>query len=118
MPPYPVFFSYSHKDEAFRDELERHLSGLVNTGKLVLWHDRKLVGGDEWQPAINQRLEDARIVLLLVSADFMHSPYCQDETKRAVAVTAMARRASSRSCSGPPISRVRPSRRSRASRRT
>jgi hypothetical protein len=41
--------------------------------------------GEEWKGAIDRNLEEAQIVLLLISPDFLASAYCYDiETKRAV----------------------------------
>jgi hypothetical protein len=80
-----VFYSYSHKDEAFREELETHLSLLKRQGVIEAWHDRKITAGQEWANAIDQNLETARIILLLVSADFLASDYCYDvEMKAAI----------------------------------
>ena len=41
-----VFFSYSHKDEALRDELEVHLAMLKREGAISAWHDRKTLAGN------------------------------------------------------------------------
>lgn len=71
-----VFFSYSHKDEALRDQLESHLALLKNQGLIDAWYDRRIVAGDEVDDAIFSKLESADIVLLLVSSDFISSPYC------------------------------------------
>ena len=38
--PLEVFYSYSHKDEELRDELEKHLALLQRTGLIASWHDR------------------------------------------------------------------------------
>lgn len=38
-----VFFSYSRKDEALRDELEVHLSMLKREGAISAWHDRQIL---------------------------------------------------------------------------
>jgi internalin A len=73
-----VFFSYSHKDEVLRDELETHLKLLQRQGVISTWHDRKILPGSEWDREIDRDLERARIILLLVSADFMASDYCWD----------------------------------------
>jgi hypothetical protein len=84
--PIDVFFSYSHKDEALRDELETHLKLLERAGMIRSWHDRCVEAGQEWQAAINDKLEKAHVILLLVSADFLASDYCYDvEMKRALA---------------------------------
>jgi internalin A len=80
-----VFFSYSHKDEWLRDELETHLKLLQRQGIISTWHDRKILPGAEWGGEIDNHLERARIILLLVSADFLASDYCWDlEVRRAV----------------------------------
>lgn len=71
-----MFFSYSHKDEALRDELEVHLSQLKRQGVISVWHDRRLGAGDEVDPGISRELERADIILLLVSPDFLASDYC------------------------------------------
>ncbi|MEO1396481.1 MAG: GUN4 domain-containing protein [Cyanobacteria bacterium J06634_5] len=80
-----VFFSYSHKDEALRNELANHLNGLKLSGVITDWHDRKLLPGDEWDRQIKDNLNSAQIILLLVSSDFIGSRYCGDvEIKRAM----------------------------------
>lgn len=83
--PKTVFFSYSHKDEALRDELETHLKLLQRLGVVITWYDRKIVGGQEWEGEIDGRLQTANIILLLVSADFLASDYIWgNEVKRAM----------------------------------
>jgi hypothetical protein len=71
-----IFFSYSHKDEVFRNELEAHLALLKHEGLVEAWHDRRIVAGDLVDDAIFGQLEAADIILLLVSSDFINSPYC------------------------------------------
>ena len=71
-----LFFSYSHKDEALRDQLETHLAMLKRQGVISTWHDRRLVAGDDIDAGISNELEHADIILLLVSADFLASDYC------------------------------------------
>jgi len=80
-----LFFSYSHKDEALRDELAKHLSILEWQGVISSWHDRKILPGEEWGYQINDNLNTADIILLLVSSDFLFSKYCWDvEVKKAI----------------------------------
>jgi sirohydrochlorin ferrochelatase len=89
-PPTParsisVFVSYAHADERLRVELGKHLAALERQGLISTWHDRMLTGGEEWAGTIDQRLEEAQVILLLVSADFVQSRYCYDvEMKRAL----------------------------------
>lgn len=71
-----VFFSYSHKDEDFRNELETHLAMLRREGKITAWHDRRITAGSDIHDSISEELESAQIILLLVSANFLASDYC------------------------------------------
>lgn len=80
-----VFCSYSHKDENLRNKLETHLKLLQRRGLIETWHDRKIEAGDDWKRKIDDNLERADIILLLVSADFIASEYCYaKEMKRAL----------------------------------
>lgn len=76
--PMKVFISYSHKDEAYREELETHIKILSRRGLISVWHDRKIGGGREWKGEIDKNLREADIILLLISADFIASDYCYD----------------------------------------
>ena len=76
--PISLFYSYSHKDEALRGKLEVHLSLLQTQGVICSWHDRRIEAGTEWDGAISKNLDEADIVLLLVSADFLASRYCHE----------------------------------------
>src|SRR5206468_1074670 len=76
--PLELFFSYSHHDEALRDELEVHLSALKREGLIRPWHDRKIGPGKEWAGQIDERLKTADVILLLVSPHFVASDYCWD----------------------------------------
>ena len=83
--PLNLFYSYSHKDETYKDELETHLKLMQRRGLIAPWSDRRILGGDEWKNEIDQNLEEADIILLLISADFIASDYCFDiEMKRAI----------------------------------
>ena len=76
--PTEVFFSYSHRDEALRDELALHLSMLKRQGIIAAWHDREITAGSDWAGAIDTHLNSASVILLLVSANFLASDYCYD----------------------------------------
>lgn len=83
--PVNIFFSYSHKDESFRKQLDNHLSMLKRQGLIKTWYDRMITAGDEWKGKINENLDVADIVLLLITANFLASDYCYDiEMQRAM----------------------------------
>lgn len=80
-----LFFSYSHKDETLRNELEVHLAMLKREGAIEAWHDRKIVAGDDFGKSISAEMEKADVILLLVSPDFLASQYCYEvEFQRAM----------------------------------
>src|SRR2546428_6575835 len=76
--PVSVVYSYAHADETLRQKLETHLSLLRRQGLISEWHDRKILPGAEWAGEIDEHLERASIILLLISADFLASDYCYD----------------------------------------
>ena len=83
--PIRVFYSYSHTDEALREQLEDHLASLRRSGVIEEWHDRKIGAGTEWEGQIDNNLEQADVILLLISSSFIASDYCIDkEMKRAI----------------------------------
>lgn len=71
-----LVFSYSHVDEALRNELEKHLSPLKRMGKITTWHDRRIAPGLEFEHQIDHYFSKADIILLLISCDFIASDYC------------------------------------------
>lgn len=80
-----IFFAYAREDEDLRDELEKHLSMLKREGVITSWHDRKIGAGKEWEGEIDTHLNTARVILLLISSDFIDSDYCWDvEVQRAM----------------------------------
>jgi internalin A len=76
--PVQVVFSYSHKDEELRDQLETHLKLMQRQGIINTWHDRKIAAGEEWRDTIDDNFRRADVILLLTSADFLASDYCYD----------------------------------------
>lgn len=83
--PLSVFISYSHRDEALKQDLEDHLALLKRQGKISPWQDRQIEAGTEWNDQIRAALDSADIILLLVSPRFMNSDFCYGkEMKRAM----------------------------------
>lgn len=83
--PVEVFYSYAHADASWRNELEKHLSLLHRRGVINAWSDRYIAPGTDWGQALDEHLERASIILLLISADFLASDYCYGvEMKRAL----------------------------------
>ena len=70
-----IFISYSHNDKKYLDELESHLSILRRQGAIEYWHDQGISPGESQAMTANAYLEDANIILLLVSADWLASEF-------------------------------------------
>jgi tetratricopeptide (TPR) repeat protein len=73
-----IFYSYSHKDEELCKKLITALSPLRREGLINNWYDRKIGPGEEWRKAIDEHLDKSRVILLLISPDFVASDYCYD----------------------------------------
>ncbi|MGZ3647032.1 MAG: TIR domain-containing protein, partial [Ktedonobacteraceae bacterium] len=80
-----IFFCYAHEDELLLKKLETQLAALKRQGWIKLWYDRYISPGTEWKTEIDEHLNRAQIILLLISPDFMNSDYCYGiEMKRAL----------------------------------
>jgi WD40 repeat protein len=74
--PVTIFFCYAREDEELLKKLKAHLRPLQRQGLIDVWYDRDISAGSEWEQEIQQHLNTAQIVLLLISPDFMDSDYC------------------------------------------
>jgi hypothetical protein len=82
---YQLFISYSRDDEVLLRELEKHLALLRREGTIRVWNDREIGAGEGWRGQIDKELENAHLILLLVSSSFIASDYCFDvEATRAL----------------------------------
>jgi hypothetical protein len=75
-PPVKLFISYSRKDSTLRRRLQVHLAGLERDGLIETWCDRDIASGTNWEQEISANLDQAEIVLLLISPNFNASDYC------------------------------------------
>jgi hypothetical protein len=58
---------------------------LKREGLIESWHDRKITAGSEVDNSIDEKVETAQVILLLVSPDFLASAYCYErEMQRAM----------------------------------
>ncbi|MBE9139739.1 toll/interleukin-1 receptor domain-containing protein [Nodosilinea sp. LEGE 07088] len=77
--PLTLFISYSHGDDALKDDLVTHLAALKRQGKIRAWQDCDIEAGAEWDTETQQQLDAADLILLLISARFIASDRCYDQ---------------------------------------
>ena len=70
-----VFVSYSHDDIAARRDLQQYLINLERDGIIEIWQDGMINTGDNWHQSINTALDQADIIIMLVSQSFIASSY-------------------------------------------
>src|SRR5436309_3386919 len=71
-----VFCSYSDEDRADLNKLEKHLASLVRPGSIQFLGKHKVTAGQEHQLEIDAQLEQASLILLLISSNFISSDDC------------------------------------------
>lgn len=69
-----LFISYSHEDQSYFKSLKKYINS-KNCPNLNVWDDGEIRPGNEWDIEIKKKLNDAQIVLLLISQDFLNSNY-------------------------------------------
>src|SRR5689334_22547581 len=76
-----IFCCYAREDQQLLNDLKDHLMPLQRQGLIKLWADTDISAGTEWEKEINQHLNTAQIILLLISPSFMKSDYCYSKEK-------------------------------------
>jgi ubiquinone/menaquinone biosynthesis C-methylase UbiE len=78
-PRTRVFISYSHKDRAWLERLKVFLRPLERQDLIDRWDDTLLAAGDDWRAHIREAIASAKVIVLLVSADFLASDFIDKE---------------------------------------
>ncbi len=80
-----LFYSYAHEDEASCNEVMQALQLLRSESVINEWYDRQISPGENWRKLISENLARSKIVLLMISPDFLASDYCMGvELKQAL----------------------------------
>jgi len=74
-----LFISYSHKDETLVSKFSNHVHPLESNGLIKKWYDRKIETGEEFQNDIDNNLDNADIICLMISDNFLSSKACITE---------------------------------------
>jgi hypothetical protein len=72
-----LFISYSHQDNLaenpYIEQFKRHIAPLKDNDVIEEWYDRKILAGEDYQNKIDNNLEEADIICLFISANFLSS---------------------------------------------
>ena len=60
------------------DKLEAHLSMLKYNGQIEIWHAGKIIAGTDREYERSTHLQNADIILLIVSSDYLASHQCYE----------------------------------------
>ena len=77
-----IFIAYAHEDEKILEELKTHLTVLERTQNVTIWYDGLVMPGQEWQATTKEVMQKSQIILLLISADFIASDECYNESMK------------------------------------
>ena len=86
-----LFYSYSHKDIQYKEDMETILSTLRNQGFLKEWSDAQIMPGQSISAAIRAKIPESDIVVFLLSPDFLGSAECIKEWELAKASASCGR---------------------------
>jgi internalin A len=70
-----VFLSYSHNNTHWLGRLRTHLGGLRRSKEIEVWTDQETLPGEQWDKVILEKLKEADVFIMLLSADFISSEY-------------------------------------------
>lgn len=78
-----LFISYSHKNEITLNEIKKFTKQLEYDSVIDIWYDRCIIDNTDFMDTIDNKLENADIICLLVSQDFIVSSACRKEKEKA-----------------------------------
>src|SRR4051812_40752064 len=75
--PVKLFISYAKLDrQKWLEPVHQHLKSIQNLGVIDAFEDSQIMPGDEWDRVIRRKLDEADIVVLVVTPAFLASTYC------------------------------------------
>lgn len=74
-----LFYSYCHRDQRHKADMQKSLSLLKRQGLLTEWSDQLILPGQSISSKIRNEMDRADIFVFLLSQDFIASPECMKE---------------------------------------
>lgn len=79
-----VFILNDPADNSFLEDLDKQLAGMARRGKISKWNANQIIAGSSISGTLDRELQEAQIVVLLVSADYLASDRCYDIQEKAI----------------------------------
>lgn len=80
--PVRAVFLYDQEDEPWKNMLDKHLAVLRRTEGIHTWDESKISAGEVVDERIKQQLDQANLIFLLISSDFLASDKLYNEQLR------------------------------------
>lgn len=68
-----VFVSYSISDKNYLDEIKKHFKPFKD--QISFWDNSRILPGQNWKAEITEAISQTKVIILLVSADFLASDF-------------------------------------------
>ncbi len=79
-----VFFSYANEDKPLVKKLKKYLIVFKQKGLIAEWYDHNILPGTPLNEERARQLNNASLIVLCISPDFLVTDYCRTEMRRAM----------------------------------
>jgi hypothetical protein len=81
---FQVFLSFASEGESLKNKLEKHITNLKRQGLIIIKDRCSLQAGTEIDVQVEKYINESRIILLLISPDFLGSDQYYSELEKAI----------------------------------
>ena len=73
-----IIIAYHQHDKAWLKKLKDSLAQLKNKATIKYWENTEFNTQSDWRPYVGKQLRQSKVVVLLISNDFLRSPFVKD----------------------------------------
>ncbi len=81
-----IFISYAQEDKAYCEGFIRHMSEPIRQRMFTLWHSHNIGAGLNRENEITTHLQQASLILLLLSSDYLADNSCYRQMQQAIEI--------------------------------
>ncbi len=82
--PKNIFVIYADEDSNFADKFYTNLYSLIRGGFITLWYEKMIMASELRAKKVNKHLNEADMIVLLMSGNFFASDYCDELLEKAI----------------------------------